>query len=186
MTYTIDQLRKLDTAAIACCSSMHIRSVLTDVIATAIQALSPAVANAAPELPLIGIQEMCKILDTLLIKRSEFTDCTILYQVTFEQLRSLYMKGIAAQQAAPKHALTDEQIAAIHDATPQTGNWVNDFARAIEAASAPNAQLVEAIKGLFLAIDNVSPGPGCTDGFSALLDAQVVAETALAAAGVTL
>lgn len=40
MTYTLDQLQKLDPVAIADRSSTHIQSVLTDVIATAIKSLA--------------------------------------------------------------------------------------------------------------------------------------------------
>ena len=39
------------------------------------------------------INEMCDILEILGIKSKEYTDCTILYEVTFEQLRLLYNFG---------------------------------------------------------------------------------------------
>lgn len=49
-----------------------------------------------------SIDDMCKILDKHLIKSEEYTDCAILYRVTFDQLRNLYDAGIAASaQQAP-------------------------------------------------------------------------------------
>ena len=39
------------------------------------------------------INEMCDILEIFGIKSKEYTDCTILYEVTFEQLRLLYNFG---------------------------------------------------------------------------------------------
>lgn len=49
---------------------------------------------------LVSIDEMCKTLDAALIKSTERTDCTILYTVTFDQLRDLYMKGMASAPSA--------------------------------------------------------------------------------------
>jgi len=40
-----------------------------------------------------GIAEMCSLLNNLGIKPDEYTDCTILYNVTFEQLRFIYNLG---------------------------------------------------------------------------------------------
>lgn len=36
---------------------------------------------------------MCSLLNELGIKAKEYTDCTILYEVTFEQLRLIYDLG---------------------------------------------------------------------------------------------
>ena len=40
-----------------------------------------------------SIQRMCAILKDRYIEASEYTDCTVLYEVTFEQLRGLYDLG---------------------------------------------------------------------------------------------
>jgi hypothetical protein len=43
----------------------------------------------------ISIDKMCFILkEKLMDTKTEYTDCTILYTVTFEQLRSLYVDGL--------------------------------------------------------------------------------------------
>lgn len=42
-----------------------------------------------------SVSDMCALLDKHFIKRSEYTDCTILYSVTFDQLRNLYDEGRA-------------------------------------------------------------------------------------------
>lgn len=78
--------------------------------------------------------------------------------------------AIAAQE--PKQAMTDDQIAKIHDAVPQTGNWVNDFARAIERASSPNKELVEALREII-----------ANDPFN-VHNSGIIARAALRAAGV--
>ena len=41
------------------------------------------------EVDCISIDEMCEILRSLGIKAAEYTDCTILYELTFEQLRAI-------------------------------------------------------------------------------------------------
>lgn len=43
--------------------------------------------------PIFDIDAMCSILKRQGIESSEYTDCTILYSVTFEQLRSLFTEG---------------------------------------------------------------------------------------------
>ena len=40
-----------------------------------------------------SIDDMCEIIRFFHIKRTEYTDCTILYEVTFEQLRAIYNLG---------------------------------------------------------------------------------------------
>jgi hypothetical protein len=40
-----------------------------------------------------SIDDMCRILKEHYIESKEYTDCTILYEVTFEQLRNLYDQG---------------------------------------------------------------------------------------------
>lgn len=63
--------------------------------------------------------------------------------------------SVSQQAAQPKAAMTDEQIIAIRAAVGDRYNsaWhlsdsaACEFARAIEAASGPNAVLVEALKG---------------------------------------
>ena len=40
-----------------------------------------------------NIEDMCTILEHFRIPVEEYTDCTILYTVTFEQLRTLYNLG---------------------------------------------------------------------------------------------
>jgi hypothetical protein len=46
-------------------------------------------ALAEGEVGCISIDEMCEILRSLEIKAAEYTDCTILYELTFEQLRAI-------------------------------------------------------------------------------------------------
>jgi hypothetical protein len=38
----------------------------------------------------ISIEDMCEIIRSLGIEKKEYTDCTIVYEVTFEQLRAIY------------------------------------------------------------------------------------------------
>lgn len=45
-----------------------------------------------------SIKEMCAILDRQLIKADEYTDCAIVYRVTFDQLRSLYDLGRTSKE----------------------------------------------------------------------------------------
>lgn len=53
---------------------------------------------------------------------------------------------------------------------------------AIKSAAAPNSQLVEALRKLILAADNIEPGDGGLSGYGALVDAAIAAEDALSAA----
>jgi hypothetical protein len=106
------------------------------------------------------------------------------------------------QQAAPKQALTDAQIKTTITAAVRAGkvSWLGyekdddgfytipvlspyhyQFARAIEAASAPNAQLVEALKEMVLAYESHVPDHCNADWF----DDYNRAIAALSAAGVT-
>lgn len=40
-----------------------------------------------------SIDDMCEIIKFFDIKKTEYTDCTILYEVTFDQLRAIYNLG---------------------------------------------------------------------------------------------
>ena len=40
-----------------------------------------------------SIDDMCEIIKFFGIKNTEYTDCTILYEVTFDQLRAIYNLG---------------------------------------------------------------------------------------------
>lgn len=40
-----------------------------------------------------SIEDMCSLLKFLGIKSTEYTDCAILYEVTFDQLRTIYNMG---------------------------------------------------------------------------------------------
>ena len=57
-------------------------------------------------MPVIAIPEMCNILKQLGIRSSEYTDCTILYNVTFEQLRLVYEEG---KKYSKFKAMTDQE-----------------------------------------------------------------------------
>ena len=46
-----------------------------------------------------SIDDMCEIIKFFGIKKTEYTDCTILYEVTFDQLRAIYNLG--KDQAGP-------------------------------------------------------------------------------------
>ena len=52
-------------------------------------ALAESMLSAERERSRISIDEMCEILRSLEIKATEYTDCTILYEVTFDQLRAI-------------------------------------------------------------------------------------------------
>jgi hypothetical protein len=40
-----------------------------------------------------SIDDMCEIIKFFGIKNTEYTDCTILYEVTFDRLRAIYNLG---------------------------------------------------------------------------------------------
>lgn len=40
-----------------------------------------------------SIDDMCEIIKFFGIKNTEYTDCAILYEVTFDQLRAIYNLG---------------------------------------------------------------------------------------------
>lgn len=40
-----------------------------------------------------SIDDMCEIIKHFGIEATEYTDCTILYEVTFDQLRTIYNLG---------------------------------------------------------------------------------------------
>lgn len=106
-----------------------------------------------------------------------------------DMFRAGWQSAIAAQ--APKAALTDAKIMAIVGANfsrSTNGNWLADtgevkfFARAIEAAAAPNAGLVEALRDMLSGWRYIRASHG--DLYGVGWDrAQSKAEAALAAAG---
>lgn len=104
--------------------------------AVPVEASAPAIGK------LIGIEDMCKILDAAHIKSTEYTDCTILYTVTFEQLRSLYMKGMAF---APQAADTDKVRQVIRDVAISTSGS-KGYAKAFNDGA---ETMREAIAGVF-------------------------------------
>lgn len=64
--------------------------------------LAESVASAERERSRISIDEMCEILRSLEIKATEYTDCTILYEVTFDQLRAICgTRAALAEQPLP-------------------------------------------------------------------------------------
>lgn len=63
--------------------------------------------------PMTSIDDMCAILKRRRINASEYTDCTILYQVTFEQLRAIYDEGRATSRA--QEVVRAEPVAVIGD-----------------------------------------------------------------------
>ena len=82
--------------------------------------------------------------------------------------------GSAIASQAPRKALSDSAIIGIASDLPR-GGWhtcgdIVKFARKIEAASGPNAALVEALRNY-------------VDGCSTVVDANAVARAALAAVG---
>jgi len=40
-----------------------------------------------------SIDDMCEIIKFFGVEKTEYTDCTILYEVTFDQLRAIYNLG---------------------------------------------------------------------------------------------
>jgi hypothetical protein len=51
----------------------------------------------------VGIDEMCGVLKRLGIKPTEYTDCAILYEVTFDQLRAVYTaRAVLARWGCPQ------------------------------------------------------------------------------------
>jgi hypothetical protein len=40
-----------------------------------------------------SIDDMCDVIKFFGIEKTEYTDCTILYEVTFDQLRAIYNLG---------------------------------------------------------------------------------------------
>lgn len=68
----------------------QVRELLSEAAALAEQMQGQQV----PEL--VSIDDMCAILKDMLIEADEYTDSNIVYKVTFDQLRALYMKGMAA------------------------------------------------------------------------------------------
>ncbi len=59
---------------------------------------------------LVSIDDMCAILKSMLIEADEYTDSNIVYRVTFDQLRLLYMKGIAAAPSIPQNGQKSEGV----------------------------------------------------------------------------
>lgn len=81
-----------------------------------------------------------------------------------------YQAAIASQ--APRQALTDAEIFTIHDKTNDAESQILAFARAIEAASGPNAALVAALREII-----------ANDPFN-VHNSSIIARAALAAVGV--
>ncbi len=95
------------------------------------------------------IKAMCEILKTNLIVADEYTDCAIVYKVTFDQLRNLYDQGRSAiladrekQAARVPEAMTPQKA---HEAAPkgysyvEAGSWMVGWnaCRAAMLAAAP-------------------------------------------------
>jgi hypothetical protein len=78
----------------------HERGIVTRARA----ALAESVLSAERERSRISIDEMCEILRSLEIKATEYTDCTILYEVTFDQLRAICTKLFAIADELEAHA----------------------------------------------------------------------------------
>lgn len=62
-----------------------------------------------------SIGAMCLILEANLIKADEYTDCAIVYKVTFDQLRNLYDQG----RATNKHAVHDSDCSTNNRGCPE-------------------------------------------------------------------
>jgi hypothetical protein len=87
-----------------------------DLLERARAALAESVLSAERERSRISIDEMCEILRSLEIKGTEYTDCTILYEVTFDQLRAICdaRAALAEQPVVPMDKL-DRLIALDQD-----------------------------------------------------------------------
>src|SRR5512143_2753612 len=82
--------------------------------------------------PTFDIDAMCSILKRQGIESSEYTDCTILYTVTFEQLRNLFTEGYQTglvellplqRQVAMLHKQVQQLHDCLHDVGTGKGGW---------------------------------------------------------------
>ena len=80
---------------------------MQDLVRVANDALALQPSASAEPVPM-PINQMCKILDKHLIKADEYTDCAIVYKVTFDQLRNLYDAG----RASPVTAAREQEASA--------------------------------------------------------------------------
>ena len=97
-----------------------------DVLLRARAALTKAVPSAKRERSRISIDEMCEILRSLEIKATEYTDCTILYEVTFDQLRAICDTRAAdlLQRQYPQPVPVSERLPKPEDCDEQGRCWV--------------------------------------------------------------
>jgi len=97
-----------------------------DVLLRARAALTKAVPSAKRERSRISIDEMCEILRSLEIKATEYTDCTILYEVTFDQLRAICDTRAAdlLQRQYLQPVPVSERLPGEGDCTAQGWCWV--------------------------------------------------------------
>ena len=99
--------------------------------------LAESMLSAERERSRISIDEMCEILRSLEIKATEYTDCTILYEVTFDQLRAICdtRAALAEPPVVPTRGeavAVYTEVMAAHDC--QTlGDMAEHFARAVLA-----------------------------------------------------
>ena len=73
------------------------------------------------EVDCISIDEMCEILRSLGIKAAEYTDCTILYELTFEQLRAICDTRAFALSRRTPAAPADGEVAELEAWLRSTG-----------------------------------------------------------------
>lgn len=74
-------------------------------------ALAESAPSAERKRSPINIDEMCEILRSLEIKATEYTDCTILYEVTFDQLRAICDTRAALADEPPAKGEVAELVA---------------------------------------------------------------------------
>lgn len=126
--------------------------------------------SAAAPVSATSIEQMCSILKEHQIKRDEYTDCTIVYKVTFDQLRNLYDAGRASLPPADPGAvvvayidpIADEAVTASRLATWPAHNRARYTVPAYAAPSIPSASLTTPSKepaGAVAQINGKPPGP---------------------------
>lgn len=86
-----------------------------DDVRAAIAAHEQARVVGEPVSDVTSIGAMCLILEANLIKADEYTDCAIVYKVTFDQLRNLYDQG----RATNKHAVHDSDCSTNNRGCPE-------------------------------------------------------------------
>jgi hypothetical protein len=111
----------------------------------------PKEAPAAPAAAQVmtSINEMCSILAKQLIKADEYTDCAIVYKVTFDQLRSLYDLGRAALTSAPAEPPKGFMLVPVEPTDAMT--WAGQRARY------PNTNSITAIYKAMISTAPVPP-----------------------------